>query len=73
MLNKKEKSEILKYNTKLCHCVIRARKESHRLILSSRAFVAKGRAEGRLNALRKLVNLLDLPKDFLPNRDSIIV
>ena len=73
MLNKKEKNEILKYHTKVCHCVIKAQKESQSEPFSDLARTAKNRAEGRLIAIRKLVDLLGLPKDFLPNRDSIVV
>ena len=73
MLNEKQKNEILKYHTKVCHNLIKGRKESQGIPVGHWMVYATKRFEGRLVAIRKLVDLLGLPYDFLPNRDSIIV
>ena len=73
LLTKKEKFEILKYHTEVCLCVIEGRKESQRIPAGNWIVWATKRFEGHLDAIRQLVDLLGLPKDFLPNRNSIIV
>lgn len=73
MLTKREKNEILKYHASTCRFLIASRKNSDRVPAAHWVVYATKRFEGRLIAIRKLVDLLGLPRDFLPNRDNIIV
>jgi hypothetical protein len=73
LLTKKEKLAILKYHAKVCHGVIRGRKECQRVPLDYSCFGVARHLEGSLFAIRALIDLLGLPSDFLPYRDSIIV
>lgn len=73
MLTEKDKNAILEYYAEVCRFLINCRKESHRVPADHWIIYATKRAEGSLRAIRSLTDLLGLPKNFLPNRDRIIV
>jgi hypothetical protein len=69
MLTTKQTEELIAYHDGVCNMLIKARKEAQGLPPGNWVKYLAKRFEGRLIAIRKIVEILGLPREFLSHRE----